>query len=118
MTKIQETLAGLPQETKERIAPVFGSVEAMYEVIYLIARNEHLTDLDKPENYELRMKVIRRIRSQVEELLTSYGLDGKEIVADIASDYFEDYVKYVDKEVSITNGQFMDILHKIESAKV
>ena len=47
MTKIQETLAGLPQETKERIAPVFGSVEAMYEVIYLIARNEHLTDLDK-----------------------------------------------------------------------
>ena len=118
MTKIQETLAGLPQETKERIAPVFGSVEAMYEVIYLIARNEHLTDLDKPENYEVRMKVIRMIRSQVEELLTSYGLDGKEIVADIASDYFEDYVKYVDKEVSITNGQFMDILHKIESAKV
>ena len=54
----------------------------------------------------------------MEELLTSYGLDGKEIVADIASDYFEDYVKYVDKEVSITNGQFMDILHKIESAKV
>ncbi|HBK28914.1 MAG TPA: hypothetical protein DDZ04_03605 [Parabacteroides sp.] len=117
MTTIQETLVGLPEETKKRIEPVFGSVEILYEVVYLIAKNEHLTDLNKPDNYESRMAVIRRIRLQVEKLLTSYGLDGKEIVADIASDYFEDYVKYVEKDVSITNEQFMQVLHKIEKSE-
>ena len=112
MTTIQETLVGLPEETKKRIEPVFGSVEILYEVVYLIAKNEHLTDLNKPDNYESRMAVIRRIRLQVEKLL-----DGKEIVADIASDYFEDYVKYVEKDVSITNEQFMQVLHKIEKSE-
>ena len=37
MTTIQETLAGLPEETKKRIEPVFGSVEILYEVVYLVA---------------------------------------------------------------------------------
>ena len=45
MTKIQETLAALPEEKKALFVPVFGDVDKFYTVVYLIARNEHVTDL-------------------------------------------------------------------------
>ena len=83
MTKIQQFLADLPEEKKALFVPVFGSME------------------------------IRQIRNRVEKLVSSYGLDGGEIVADIASDYFEDYVNYKEPELDITNDEFIAILQKI-----
>jgi len=99
MTKIQEFLAALPEDKKALFIPVFGNVDKFYTVVYLIARNEHVTDMEKPDRYEDRLQVIRQIRSKVEDLVSSYGLEGKEIVADIASDYFEDYVNYKEPEL-------------------
>ena len=109
MTKIQQFLADLPEEKKALFVPVFGSMEKFYTVVYLIARNEHVTDQEKPDRYEDRLQVIRQIRNRV----SSYGLDGGEIVADIASDYFEDYVNYKEPELDITNDEFIAILQKI-----
>ena len=109
MTKIQQFLADLPEEKKALFVPVFGSMEKFYTVVYLIARNEHVTDQEKPDRYEDRLQVIRQIRN----LVSSYGLDGGEIVADIASDYFEDYVNYKEPELDITNDEFIAILQKI-----
>lgn len=116
MTKIQETLAGLPEEKKMLFAPVFGDVEKFYTAVYLIARNEHVTDQEKPDRYEDRLQVIRRIRSQVEKLVSSFGLDGPEIVADIASDYFEDYVNYKEPLIRMTDEEFIGIIQKIAQA--
>ena len=113
MTKIQQFLADLPEEKKSLFVPVFGSMEKFYTVVYLIARNEHVTDQEKPDRYEDRLQVIRQIRNRVEKLVSSYGLDGGEIVADIASDYFEDYVNYKEPELDITNDGFIAILQKI-----
>lgn len=116
MTKIQEMLAGLPEEKKTLFAPVFGDVEKFYTVVYLIARNEHVTDQEKPDRYEDRLQVIRRIRSQVEKLVSSFGLDGPEVIADIASDYFEDYVNYKEPDIRMTNEEFIGIIQKIAQA--
>ena len=113
MTKIQEFLAALPEDKKALFIPVFGNVYKFYTVVYLIARNEHVTDLEKPDRYEDRLQVIRQIRSKVEDLVSSYGLEGKEIVADIASDYFEDYVNYKEPELEITNEEFIGIIQKL-----
>ena len=113
MTKIQQFLADLTEEKKALFVPVFGSMEKFYTVVYLIARNEHVTDQEKPDRYEDRLQVIRQIRNRVEKLVSSYGLDGGEIVADIASDYFEDYVNYKEPELDITNDEFIAILQKI-----
>lgn len=113
MTKIQQFLADLPEEKKALFVPVFGNVEKFYTVVYLIARNEHVTDQAKPDRYEERMQVIRQIRRRVEERVSSFGLEGEEIVADIASDYFEDYVNYKEPELDITNEEFIAILQKI-----
>ena len=53
MTKIQQFLADLPEEKKSLFVPVFGSMEKFYTVVYLIARNEHVTDQEKPDRYEI-----------------------------------------------------------------
>ena len=113
MTKIQEFLAALPEDKKALFIPVFGNVDKFYTVVYLVARNEHVTDMEKPDRYEARLQVIRQIRSKVEDLVSSYGLEGKEIVADIASDYFEDYVNYKEPELDITNEEFIGIIQKL-----
>lgn len=113
MTKVQTYLADLPEEKKVLFIPVFGSVDKFYTTVYLITRNEHLTDLDKPDRYEDRLQVIRQVKQKVETLVTSFGLDGEEIVADIASDYFEDYVNYKDPALEITNEEFIGIIQKL-----
>lgn len=116
MSQIQEKLATLPDEKKRLFEPVFGSIDIFYEVIYLIAKNEHLTEQEKPARYEERLQVIRQMRQKAACLVSSFGLNGEEVVADIASDYFEDYVAYREPEVTITNEQFLDILRKIAAA--
>ena len=113
MTEIQKTLAALPEEKKALFVPVFGDVDKFYTVVYLIARNEHVTEQEKPDRYEDRLQVIRRIRSKVEKQVSSFGLDGSEIVADISSDYFEDYVNYKEPDIRMTNEEFVGIIQKI-----
>lgn len=113
MTKIQTYLAALPEEKKALFIPVFGDVDKFYTVVYLIVRNEHVTDMEKPERYEDRLQVIRQVKKKVEDLVSSFGLDGKEIVADIAGDYFEDYVNYREPEPDITNEEFIGIIRKL-----
>ena len=113
MTKIQEVLAALPEEKKVLFMPVFGDIDKFYTTVYLIARNEHVADHEKPDRYEDRLQVIRQIRSKVEQLVTSFGLEGSEIVADIASDYFEDYVNYKEPDIRMTNEEFVGIIRKV-----
>lgn len=113
MTKVQEMLAALPTEKKELFVPVFGNVDTFYITVYLIARNEHITDLEKPERYEDKLQVIRQIRNKVESLVSTFGLDGEDIVADIASDYFEDYVNYREPSIQLTNEEFIHIIQRI-----
>lgn len=113
MTTVQKTLAELPEEKKALFAPVFGDIDKFYTTVYLIARNEHVTDQEKPDRYEDRLQVIRQIRNKVEKLVDSFGLEGSEIVADIASDYFEDFVNYKEPEISLTNEEFIGIIQKI-----
>lgn len=116
MTKIQKELAELPEEKKALFAPVFGDVDTFYAIMYLIARNEHLTELEKPERYEDRLQVIRQVRRKAGEIVNGFGLDGSEILADIASDYFEDYVNYKEPEWPLTNDEFLDLIRKIAAA--
>ena len=113
MTKVQVLLAGLPDETKQQFIPLFGNVDKFYTVMYLIAKNEHITGNEKPDRYQERLDVIRRIRSKVENIVSSFGLDGTELVADVASDYFEDYVNFREPSVMLTNEEFVGTINKI-----
>ena len=113
MTTIQTYLAELPAETKEKFVPLFGDTEKFYATVYMVTCNEHITDIEKPDRYEDRLYMIRTAKNNIEKLLTSWGLNGKDIVADIASDYFEDYVAYKEPEFPITTDQFVGIIREI-----
>ncbi|MCC8133045.1 MAG: hypothetical protein LIP04_05265 [Tannerellaceae bacterium] len=45
--------------------------------------------------------------------MDSYGLAGEDILADIASDYFEDYVNYRCIELNMENEDFIQIIKRI-----
>jgi len=113
MPNIKQLLSELPDDQKQMFIPVFGSVDRFYSTVYLITRNEHVTDQEKPERYEDRLQVIREVKKRIERLLDSFGLDGEGIVADISSDYFEDYVNYKDFEPGMTNEEFVSIIRQI-----
>ncbi|MGM9797613.1 MAG: hypothetical protein ACI3ZY_08600 [Parabacteroides sp.] len=112
-SSVAQRLAALPEEKKALFKPLFGSVERFYTVVYLVARNEHLTDIDKPNRYQDRLQVIRQVKGKIERLVDVFGLPGEEIVADITSDYLEDFVAYRERSFNITNDAFLSILRKI-----
>lgn len=112
-SSVAQRLAALPEEKKALFKPLFGSVERFYTVVYLVARNEHLTDIDKPNRYQDRLQVIRQVKGTIERLVDAFGLPGEEIVADITSDYLEDFVAYRERSFNITNDAFLSILRKI-----
>ena len=112
-SSVAQRLAALPEDKKALFAPLFGGVERFYTVVYLVARNEHLTDLDKPDRYQERLQVIRQVKTKSERWVDAFGLPGEEIVADITSDYLEDFVAYRERTFDITNDAFLSILRKI-----
>ena len=114
MSQIQEKLATLPDEKKRLFEPVFGSIDTFYEVIYLIAKNEHLTEQEKPARYEERLQVIRQMRQKAACLVSSFGLNGEEVVADIASDYFEDYAHYIDRTFDMQNEEYINYIKQLQ----
>ena len=116
MTATQEKMATWPAATKALFAPVFGDIETFYATVYLIARNEHVTEQEKPDRYEDRLQVIREIRHRVERMVTGFGLPGEEVVADIASDYFEDYVNYREPDFHMDNDTFIGLIRRIAQA--
>ena len=113
MTAIQTKLAALSTDIQTFFVPTYGDVATFYTVVYLIARNGHLTEQEKPEKYELRLEMIRSVRTKIEDQLTAWGLDGEDMVADIVSDYFEDFVNYREQPVALTNEIFVSIIQKV-----
>lgn len=113
LTPVEQRLQALPADKKALFEPLFGSVERFYTVVYLVARNEHLTDLEKPERYTERLQMIRQVKQRIERMVDLFGLPGEEIVADITSDYLEDFVNYKERTFDITNEAFLSILRVI-----
>lgn len=118
MTNVQLYINDLPVGVKEEIRGVFLSFEKFYPAVYLLIKNEHLTGEEKPERYEERIRMIQTVRSKTENFLDTLGLNGEELVADIASDYFEDFINYREVEFEISNQDFLNIINNIMSLEL
>lgn len=113
MTKTQEFLNSLDEAIKSSISEDFLSTELLYETTYLIVKNGHALQENKPVQWEEKLKTVQHYQSLVEKKLDEAGLEGKEVVADIASDYFEDYVHYREADLKISDTDFFKILNNI-----
>ncbi|MCH5329238.1 MAG: hypothetical protein J1E02_09475 [Coprobacter sp.] len=117
MTPTASYFSQLPADVQAAFEPVFGSAEMFYKTAYLIARNEHITSLDKAGNWEERVEVIHYYQDKLKQFLNRLSLDGENLMADIASDYFEDYVHYKDDiDFGMTNEDFLKIMRAIQQS--
>ena len=57
--------------------------------------------------------LVKQVKKKLECILDGIGLNGEDVVADIASDYFEDYVQYKESYCPITNEEFVANIRKI-----
>ena len=76
MTKVQSYLASLPEEKRALFAPVYGDVDRFYTVVYLIAKNEHLTDLVLDPIHE---QIIKRVLAELQQFEAQGGVVSPEV---------------------------------------
>ncbi|MCQ2217168.1 MAG: hypothetical protein MJZ33_01635 [Paludibacteraceae bacterium] len=114
MTETKQFISNLPKDKKKAIEKFFFSLDEFYDTIYLIVQNGHILELNQPDMWEVRHKNIEYYRTKADALLDSFGLDGKELVADIASDYFEDFVHYRKALINISSEKFVEIIKKLQ----
>lgn len=117
MTKTKQYIDHLPDDIKERIEKVFVSMENVYPTIYLMTKNEHLTMAEKPERYEDRLQVMKELKQLTESFFDSTGLNGADLVADIVSEYYEDYVNYKELAFDLSNAEFLLIIRNISALR-
>ena len=113
MTDVQNRIENLDSTMKDKLCGLFGSLPFFYETVYLVVQNGHLLESKNDPEKEKKQQTIDYYKRRIESKLDELGLDGKEWVADIASDYFEDFVHYRQIPLAIPQGVFFDNLKKV-----
>lgn len=113
MSEVLKKLKELPEAAQRKIKSIYGNPEKLYATTYLIAKNEHVLQEDKPDQWEAKMKVVNAYQDLIRSMLNEFGMDGKEVMADITSDYLEDYVNYREQNFGMTNEEFISIIKRI-----
>ena len=114
MTQTETYLNELSLPILDAFKPIFDSIEKFYAVNYLIIKNERILSQEKPELWEEKIKTVQWFKDKIEHHLNAHNLNGKDIIADIASDYFEDYVHYKDQDFGMTNEEFISYIKQIQ----
>ena len=100
-------------EVQQKLKELPGSATRFYATVYLIARNEHQCQMMAVPAADQRMKTIRAYQGLIRFMLDELGLDGKDIMDAIASDYLEDFVNYREQSFGMTNEEFISIIKRI-----
>lgn len=107
LSKIQNTIL-------DSFKPIFKDIARFYSICYLIIKNEHILSQEQPELWETKIKTVQWFKDKIEQKLNENGLKGKEIIADIASDYFEDYVQYKERDFNMNNEEFIFYIKQLQ----
>lgn len=113
MSEIQQKLEKLPGKAIKKINSIYGSVDKFYATVYLIARNEHHCQMMGVAGAEQRLKTIHAYQGMIRFMIDEEGLNGKEVLEAIASDYLEDFVNYREQDFGMTNEEFIAIIKRI-----
>lgn len=106
-------LTKLPHSLVKKLKKTFGSVEKFYATVYLIARNEHACQTLNVAGAEQKLKTIHAYQGIIRFMLDEEGIDGKDLINSISSDYLEDFVNYKEKDFGMTNEEFVNIIKQI-----
>lgn len=113
MSQNREQLKKLPKTLLQKIDKIYGSTDTFYATVYLIARNEHHCQMMAVPAGDQRMKTIKAYQGMIRFMLDEAGVNGKEIMEQIAGDYLEDFVNYKEQDFGMTNEEFIAIIKRI-----
>ena len=121
MTDIRKRLENLSETDKSKLSDLFVSLSDFYETVYLIVKNGHHLQMEAESKNNVankfvinqKIQTVEYYKEAMERKLDAIGLNGKEWVADIASDYFEDYVHYREPQLSIIDEVFYKNLNAL-----
>lgn len=113
MSEIKNQMKKWPATALKKIKNTYGSVDKFYATVYLIARNEHHSEMMNVPGAEQRLKTIRAYQGMIRFMLDEEGLNGQEVLMDIASDYHEDFANYKEQDFGMTNEEFISIIKRI-----
>lgn len=113
MSEVLKRLKELPEAAQRKIKLIYGNPDKLYATVYLIAKNEHVLQEEKPDRWEAKIKVVNVYQGMIRSMLNNFGLDGEEVIADITSDYLEDYVNYREQDFGMANEEFISIIKRI-----
>lgn len=111
----EKAIESIPDKAWNLLSTLFNDKETLYEVIYLIVQNGHVAKQNDNPNQAEQLKIISWYQETIESLLTRAGLQGEGVFADVASDYFEDFAHYREREYKISSEEFIEIIKKLQS---
>ncbi|MDL2213573.1 hypothetical protein LJC21_00385 [Bacteroides sp. OttesenSCG-928-E20] len=110
MSEAKKELKKLSEPIKKKVKEIYGSIDKLYATIYLIARNEHQCRMASIPGAMQRLKTINVYQGVIRFMLDEGGLDGKEVMDSIASDYLDDFIQYKEQDFGMTNEEFLAII--------
>ena len=114
MTSTETSLKEKETSILQSFNGIFPNIEAFYATCYLIVRNGHEWELEKCDMWEKKCETVAWFRHKIEQRLIANQLPGEDIVADIASDYFEDYVHYINRTFDMTNEEYIQYIKQLQ----
>lgn len=113
MTKTRENLSALPIDLKRTIIEKYGSLDKFYATVYLIARNAHQAEMSNIPGAQQRLNTIKAYQGMIQFMLNEGGINGKDLIEQIGSDYLEDFIRYREQDFGLTNDEFIKIIKRI-----
>ncbi len=113
MTKTRENLSALPIDLKRTIIEKYGSLDKFYATVYLIARNAHQAEMSNIPGAQQRLNTIKAYQGMIQFMLDEGGINGKDLIEQIGSDYLEDFIRYREQDFGLTNDEFIKIIKRI-----
>ena len=113
MTETQEKIQKLDQKTMAVLRPWFKDREEFYNFFYHLIQSEHLIEMEKPENYEEKLKAVQFYRRLAVKRVVAEDAVFEELIDDIFSDYHEDYANFQENKQPLAQKRFLEILNKL-----
>lgn len=113
MTETQLKIQNLSQKSMAEIRPWFKDREEFYNFFYHLIQSEHLLEMEKPEQYEEKLKAVQFYRRLAVKRVVIVDAIFEEIIDDIFSDYHEDYANFKENKQPLAQTRFIEILNKL-----
>lgn len=113
MTTAEQRIKNLKKESRNQLLTFFDSLEEFYETFYLMIKNEHQIDIQRPKDWENRLRSVQYYRHLATERMVKDCFIERDLIDDIYSDYFEDFANFRERDCKLSEKKFLAEIKKI-----